>query len=131
MKNKNKFSGVNFNIIALYLKYGIISFPNLNIKKGKRLILKKINNMKYAPNTYEDVLKCLKTIIDKRIKLSKDQNEKVILFLSSGVDSRLLYYLIYKSCKNHNYLKNFYNLTADVTIYKKKYSENLILKKKF
>ena len=31
-----KFSTINFNNLALYLKYGIISFPNLTIKKEKK-----------------------------------------------------------------------------------------------
>ena len=39
-----KFSSINLNNLALYLKYGIISFPNLTIKKEKRKIKK---NKKY------------------------------------------------------------------------------------
>lgn len=126
-----KFSTINFNNLALYLKYGIISFPNLTIKKEKKAKLKKLNNIDFKKNSYNDVYNCLVYIINKQIKRSKKKNEKVILFLSSGVDSRLLYYVIYNICKNNDYLNNFYVLTGNFKSYKNKYSEYRALKKNF
>lgn len=126
-----KFSSINLNNLALYLKYGIISFPNLTIKKEKKKRLKKIKNINFKKNSYDDVYNCLVFLISKQIKRSKKKNEKVILFLSSGVDSRLLYYIVYNICKNNNYLKNFYVLTGNIKSFNNKYSEFKALKNNF
>ena len=71
----SKLSLVDLNNISLYLKYGIISFPNLKIKKGRKEKLKKIKNINYNKNSYTDVLNCLLKLIDKQIKKSKKVNE--------------------------------------------------------
>ena len=126
-----KLSSVNLNNISLYLKYGIISFPNLSIKKEKKRKLNKIKNINFNKSTYNDIFNSLLNSIDKQIKKSKKNNEKVVLFLSSGLDSRLLYYIIYYACKQNKYLKNFYTLTGDIKYYGNKYSEFKILKKNF
>ena len=126
-----KLSSVNLNNISLYLKYGIISFPNLSIKKEKKRKLNKIKNINFNKSTYNDIFNSLLNSIDKQIKKSKKNNEKVVLFLSSGLDSRLLYYIIYYACKQNKYLKNFYTLTGDIKYYGNKYSEFKVLKKNF
>ena len=127
----SKLSLVDLNNISLYLKYGIISFPNLKIKKGRKEKLKKIKNINYNKNSYTDVLNCLLKLIDKQIKKSKKVNEKIILFLSSGIDSRLLYHLIFNLCKTNEYLDSFYTVTGNIKNYKNKYSEYEVLKKNF
>ena len=66
----SKLSSLDFNNISLYLKYGIISFPNLKIKKGKKEKLKKIKDINFNKNSYTDVLSCLSKLIDKQIKKS-------------------------------------------------------------
>ena len=72
----SKLSLVDLNNISLYLKYGIISFPNLKIKKGRKEKLKKIKNINYNKNSYTDVLNCLLKLIDKQIKKSKKLMKK-------------------------------------------------------
>ena len=127
----SKLSLVDLNNISLYLKYGIISFPNLKIKKGRKEKLKKIKNINYNKNSYTDVLNCLLKLIDKQIKKSKKVKEKIILFLSSGIDSRLLYHIIFNLCKTNEYLDSFYTVTGNIKNYKNKYSEYEVLKKNF
>ena len=127
----SKLSSLNLNNISLYLKYGIISFPNLKIKKGKKEKLKKIKDINFNKNSYTDVLSCLSKLIDKQIKKSKKTNEKIILLLSSGVDSRLLYHIIFNLCKTNKYLDSFYTVTGNIKNYKNKYSEYEVLKKNF
>ncbi len=125
-----KLSSVNLNNISLYLRYGIISFPNLNIKKKeKKKKIKVIKNVKLNKFSYHDVFICLLNIIEAQIKKSKKKREKIILFLSSGMDSRLLYHIIYNLCKAHNYLHNFYSVTGNIKNYKNQYSEYHTLKK--
>ena len=56
-------------------------------------------------------------------------HKKIILFRSSGLDSRLIDSYIYESCKNKNYFKNYHVLFGNITCYKKKYAEFDRLKK--
>ena len=125
-----KLSSINLKYISLYLRYGIISFPNFNIlKKEKKKKIKVIKNIKLNKSSYDDVFNCLLNLIDNQIKKSKKKKEKIILFLSSGVDSRLLYHIIYDLCKTNKYLYNFYSITGNIKDYKNRYSEYSILKK--
>ena len=124
-----KFSSLNYDNISLYLKYGIISFPGLKIKKEKSLKLTKIKGINFNQISYRDVLNSLLYSIDKQILKSKKKKEKIILFLSSGIDSKFLYYIIYNSCRENKYLNNFYTLTGNIKHYDNKYSELKILRK--
>lgn len=123
---------INLEAILLYLKFGLVSIPGTKdfLKKKKikfpNIYFKKIKNIKY-----NNLILSLEKNLLRKINFCKKNRKEIVLFLSSGLDSRLLYYVIYNLCKKENYLENFFTLTADSSIYKKKYSEYNLLKKIF
>ncbi len=71
-----KFSSLNYDNISLYLRYGIISFPGLKIKKEKSLKLTKIKGINFNQISYTDVLNSILYSIDKQILKSKKKRKR-------------------------------------------------------
>lgn len=119
------------SILALYLKYGIISTP-----KNKSFFLNK-NNQSYKylklnrsyKSTINDIDKELEKIINNKIQKSIKNKTKVVLLMSAGNDSRLMYHYIFKICKDNKYLKNFFVVTGNFKNFKNKYSDKSFIKK--
>ena len=130
----NLLKKINLNSVALYLKYGIIEYPNADSffvgKKNNRFRNLKIKIRRKKIKTI-DLYNYINFLVKKIVKSSKRKKEKIVLFLASGLDSRLIYKILYKQCILESYLKNFYTVTADINLEGNKYSEFSLIKKKW
>jgi len=123
---------INLEAILLFLKFGFVSIPGTkDFLKKKKIKNPNIYYKKIKKVGYNHLILSLEKQLTKRINFCRKKKKKIVLFLSSGLDSRLLYYIVYDLCKKSNYLNNFYTLTAETSIYKKRYSEYNLLKKIF
>ena len=131
LKN-NILKKINLEAILLYLKFGLISIPGTtDFLRKKKIKFTNIYYKKIKKVSYNHLILSLEKQLTDRITFCKKKEKEIVLFLSSGLDSRLLYYVIYNLCKKLNYLNNFFTLTAETSIHKRRYSEYNVLKKIF
>ena len=130
----NLLKKINLNSVALYLKYGVISYPDTKAfsagKKNNFFSGMKIKKNKNKITTL-DLYNHINFLIKKIIKSAKRKNNKIVLFLASGLDSRLIYKILYKQCILEDYLENFYTITADINSHNNKYSEYSLIRKRW
>ena len=84
---------LNLDVVACYLKYGLLPPPgNKGFLSGEDISRYEfIDINRNAKSDYEDVLRVLKNTCTQIIKKAKLENRAVVLMLTSGLDSRLLY----------------------------------------
>jgi asparagine synthetase B (glutamine-hydrolysing) len=116
---------LNLDVVACYLKYGLLPPPgNKGFLSGEDISKYELVDInRTAKSDYEDVLHVLKNTCTQIIKKAKLENRAVVLMLTSGLDSRLLYNIFISVAKQENYLDEFYNVTGNISGWDGRYSE--------
>jgi hypothetical protein len=116
---------LNLDVVACYLKYSLLPPPgNKGLFVGENISRYEfININRNDKSNYEDILHVLQNTCTKIVKKAKLENREVVLMLTSGLDSRLLYNILIDVANKENYLDNFYNVTGDISGWEGRYSE--------
>jgi hypothetical protein len=116
---------VNLDTVSLYLRYGLQPPPGSNrFIKGQSTPKFELPDIKRDNQTdYNDVLVVLKKYIYELVQTSKLKGRPIVLMLTSGLDSRLLYNLILNEVIKNSSVNDFHTVTGNVSGYDNKYSE--------
>jgi len=116
---------INLDVVACYLKYGLLPPPgNKGFFTDEYISTYDfINLSRKNESDYNDILLVLKSICIQIVKQAKTEDRAIVLMLTSGLDSRLLYNVFFDLIKNEYDLDNFYNVTGDISGWDGRYSE--------